>query len=122
MAVSIERVQQQVRAVFQSILPDSLDDCDADTLYLTLRLHHKKVKFLQRVNFISASSDDPNCRALLLQFFCLINRFLSLDSPFLSCTFSALQTSHRACNVRVMPPSAASSVASRDQQLQQRQA
>ncbi len=46
MAVSTERVQQQVRAVFQSILPDSLDDCDADTLYLTLRLHHKKVNSL----------------------------------------------------------------------------
>jgi hypothetical protein len=43
MAVSIERVQQQIRALFQSILPSSLDDCDADTLYLTLRLHQKKV-------------------------------------------------------------------------------
>ena len=42
-AVSNERVQQQVRAVFQSILPSSVDDCDADTLYLTLRLHPKKV-------------------------------------------------------------------------------
>jgi hypothetical protein len=42
MAVSIEKVQQQVRAVFQSILPGTLDECDADTLYLTLRLHQKK--------------------------------------------------------------------------------
>jgi hypothetical protein len=53
MAVSIERVQQQVRAVFQSILPASLDDCDADTLYLTLRLHQKKVIVLQSAYFLS---------------------------------------------------------------------
>jgi hypothetical protein len=44
-SLSIERVQQQVRAVFQSALPGSLEDCDADTLYLTLRLHQKKALF-----------------------------------------------------------------------------
>ncbi len=55
MAVNIERVQQQVRAVFQSILPESLDDCNADTLYLTLRLHHKKVVFSLSTNFIPTS-------------------------------------------------------------------
>ena len=51
-AVGNERVQQQVRAVFQSILPGSVDDCDADTLYLTLRLHSKKV-IRQHIDTIS---------------------------------------------------------------------
>jgi hypothetical protein len=51
MAVSIERVQQQIRAVFQSIVPSSLEDCDADTLYLTLRLHQKKVTLHHSCDF-----------------------------------------------------------------------
>jgi hypothetical protein len=88
MAVSVERIQQQVRAVFQSMLPGSLDDCDSDTLYLTLRLHQKKVVFQ-----FSRQRRLPSCTIIvhLIQILAakfslqvLANYLLQTPHPFLA--------------------------------------